>query len=577
MKKVIHIGSVSIPMDSYTIGGTAILGIRDSGKTYAAKGIAEQLLDADVPPIIFDPIGRWRFLKTAGLKTKNGKGYKIVVAGGENPDLPLTPESAPEIVRAAIQENIPLVLDFYDRKLSKADWRRIVQASFRTLMYENEGMRHIFLEEAAEFVPQKVFDNETYAEVEKVVRMGGNVSLGITLINQRAQEVNKAVLDLCENLVLMKQRGSHAIDSVEKWMDKLSPDTAKAVAKSLPHMGAGDAWVFTPSQEDPRRIKTATIRSFHPDRRNPQLTPKAAAARTADTEDFVSRLHGKLEEVIERAHANDPAALRRRVVELEKQLRTRLEPGKPTPIDITAIGAKAYAKGKKETTDHWRGIFKSQLLDLRRSFDNVVQAHLGYAANIGIPDTPEPVVSQKAPIVSPKPKIVSPAPRAGVVAIARNGDTLSKGMSMVLRALIMYPEGVSREKLAVLTGYKATSRKEFVSRLRRQGLAETVGDLIVATPEGVSMLPDAEPLPTGDKLLEFWRGQLSGGELKILDLLVEAFPDPVSRENLETKTGYKSTARKEFVSRLRRRDLATTVNNGDVRASDNLFSEFINP
>ena len=143
-------------------------------------------------------IGVWRYLKVAGAGA-HGKGFKVV-AGGREPDLPLTPTSAPEIVRAAIRENIPLIIDLYDEKLSKADWRRIVQKCFRTLLYENHGLRHIFLEETAEYAPQKVFDGETYAEVEKLVRMGGNKSLGITLINQRAQEVNKAVLDLCEIL-----------------------------------------------------------------------------------------------------------------------------------------------------------------------------------------------------------------------------------------------------------------------------------------------------------------------------------------------------------------------------------------
>lgn len=105
MKKSIHIGSVAIALESYVIAGTALLGTKGAGKTYAAKGIAEQLLDADVPIIVFDPIGRWRFMKIAGEDAKNPKGYKVVVAGGEQADLPLTPQSATEIVRAAIRAN----------------------------------------------------------------------------------------------------------------------------------------------------------------------------------------------------------------------------------------------------------------------------------------------------------------------------------------------------------------------------------------------------------------------------------------------------------------------------------------
>lgn len=61
--KTIAIGNVNIPFDDYVTQGTAILGIRGAGKTYTAKGIAEQMLDAKVPIIVFDAIGVWRYLK----------------------------------------------------------------------------------------------------------------------------------------------------------------------------------------------------------------------------------------------------------------------------------------------------------------------------------------------------------------------------------------------------------------------------------------------------------------------------------------------------------------------------------
>src|SRR3954462_9375018 len=96
----------SVDPVEYASQGNAILGIRDSGKSYTATAIAEKLLDAGIPFIAFDPIGVWRNLKI-GIK---GKGYPVVVAG-DNADLELTVESAPRIVRAAMKGNISLVLD----------------------------------------------------------------------------------------------------------------------------------------------------------------------------------------------------------------------------------------------------------------------------------------------------------------------------------------------------------------------------------------------------------------------------------------------------------------------------------
>lgn len=314
---IVCVGDVRLPLENFAVARTGILGITRSGKTYTAKGLAEQLLEHDVPIVVFDAIGVWRHMKRPG-NGRGAKGFPIVVAGGAEPDLPLTPQSAPSIVRAAIRENIPLVIDLYDPTLSKKDWRQIVQSSFRVLLYENKGLRHVFLEEAAEYAPQKIYDGETYAEVEKLARMGGNVGLGITFINQRAQELNKAVLELCDNLVLLRQRGSHAIDALEKWLDRTSPDIAREIGRSLPHMTQGDCWVWAEDSERPVRTRSQMLRSLHPDRRS--STQEIAACKAVDTGAFVQRMKGELTELIERAKADDPRELRRRIAELERQV-----------------------------------------------------------------------------------------------------------------------------------------------------------------------------------------------------------------------------------------------------------------
>jgi hypothetical protein len=76
------------------------------------------------------------------------------------------------------------------------------------------------LEEAAEFVPQRIGPDQgsVYAEIEKLARMGGNASLGYTLVNQRAEEVNKAVLELCDCLFLHRQKGRNSLTALSKWL-----------------------------------------------------------------------------------------------------------------------------------------------------------------------------------------------------------------------------------------------------------------------------------------------------------------------------------------------------------------------
>src|SRR4051794_34744652 len=247
--------NLSFDATEYASRANAILGIRDSGKTYTATLIAEQLYDNAIPFFVFDPIGRWRFMRVAGA----GPGYPIVVAGGAQPDLPLTPENAPDLIRAAMRAGVSMVIDLYSVKLSKADWRRIVRASIQTILYEGEayGQRHVFLEEASEFIPQRVRDGATYAEVEKLARMGGNVGVGLTLVNQRAEEVNKAVLELCDNLLLHRQRGKNSLTSMRKWFDAGDIRPPKEITNSIATLPTGELWAWFKDIGQPVRIKVA--------------------------------------------------------------------------------------------------------------------------------------------------------------------------------------------------------------------------------------------------------------------------------------------------------------------------------
>lgn len=348
MSKTISIGDIHVPLVDYAVGASAVLGIRDSGKTVTSKGIAEQLMENGVSIVVFDAVGKWRWMKVPA--EKNGKAYKVVVAGGREPDLPLTPESVHEIVRAALKERIPLVIDLFDKHMSKADWRRIVQTAIHIIHYENEyGPTHVFLEEAAEFVPQIVTDGNTYAEVEKLVRMGGNASVGITLINQRSQEVNKAVLDNCSTaLVLGCQVGKNAIKAVESWIEKLDPDTSKEVTTSLPKLLAGQAWVWTrKSLTKPSLQQMPMCRSYHPDRRTPEETLKLVAKSATDTASFVARISEIIPKVIEQAKANDPTELKRKLAETERKLRMAGQKS-PEVKESEPIRVPVFDKGDRE-------------------------------------------------------------------------------------------------------------------------------------------------------------------------------------------------------------------------------------
>lgn len=317
-------GSLKIDAAEYASHGNAVLGIRGSGKTYTATALAEHLFDAGVPFFAFDPIGVWRYLRVPG----RGKGYPVVVAGGQAADLPLTVMGAAGLTRDAMAAGVSVIFDLFDMSLSKADWRRIVTEVVHTTLHFNHqhGLRHIFIEEAAEFIPQKVLDGVVYAEIEKLARMGGNVRLGYTIINQRSQEVSKAILELCENVFLHRQRGKNALQNMDKWLEVAGAVEQKKIIKSLPDLPQGQCWAWLGGDEPqpPQLIKVPAKNSLHPDRRVLRDDAGTTQAKPVDVTDFIARMRVRLaapsSEKEPEVTEKEAAALRRENADLKRRL-----------------------------------------------------------------------------------------------------------------------------------------------------------------------------------------------------------------------------------------------------------------
>src|ERR1700732_647417 len=68
----------------------AIVGTAGSGKTYAAKGFVERVLDIGARVAIVDPLGVWWGLRASA--DGSAAGYPVVVFGGRHADVPITAE-----------------------------------------------------------------------------------------------------------------------------------------------------------------------------------------------------------------------------------------------------------------------------------------------------------------------------------------------------------------------------------------------------------------------------------------------------------------------------------------------------
>ena len=595
-KQVIKLGTISIPIDDYASQGNAILGIRDSGKSYTATGIAEKLFDAGIPFTAFDPIGIWRYLRVPN----SGKGLPVVVAGGKGGDLPLTPESAPEIVRAAMREGISLVLDLYDMHLSKADWKRIVQQSIRVLLYENSeyGLRHIFMEEAAEFCPQRVGPDSgaVYAEVEKLARMGGNSLLGYTLINQRSEEVNKAVLELCDTLLLHRQKGRNSLTALGKWLDFADPASSKEIIKSLPILPQGECWVWVSGSDAPVRVKVPQKRTFHPDRRMLRANLADSKSRQAvSVETFVANMSGALEAHMKEAVASDPKALRARILELEKKLAEK-PAGKTTAtkikrIEVPAVGQKAIAGLKAAAKQIDRTFLKARTVadafaegmsDIEKNQTRIFQA----IEKLSQSNSTEGQRATVIPEGIPGSRLLSaPAasPHTSGARVAGNGaghTGLSGPEQKIVDAIAWFASieimDPAREAVAFLAGYTANGGafKNPCGRLRANGMIDyRTGRRLALTDLGWKKA-NRQKLPLSNSEVQARAiSVLPGPEAKLLSAILAAYPNALDDEGLANQTGYTAGAGafNNPKGRLRSLGLITYPRPRHARAADILF------
>lgn len=575
---MMHLDNLQI--DPVELGGqgTAVLGIRASGKSYLGTLLGERLMDAGVPIIAFDPIGVWRYLRVPGA---TGKGYPVVVAGGEHGDLPLTPEGAPEIVRAAMRDGISLIIDLYSMKLSKADWRRIVEQCVRVLLYENKGhgLRHVFIEEAAEFAPQIVSRDygHVYAEIEKLARMGGNAMLGYTLISQRSEQVNKAVLELCDNLFLFRQKGRLSLTALSKWLDIGSAKGGSEIIDSLPTLGQGVCWAWLAGSSTPVKINVPTKRSFHPDRSKMHGDVDEIINRSAvDVGTFVNTMKTSLEKIVEEAQANDPKRLKARIAELER------EKAKPVPavVDDELIAA-AWTEGYTQGADEG---FKSGMdAGISAERQRLGQKVLNFAADFALAtgEAHDLPVSAPRPVSTTSPKVRMSAPAPQKVAnggaapkIVANGVDMGAERKPLAILARVYPGGYTEAQWAALAGFKRTGGTwgTYKSRLRSAGRIEQRGDLWYATETGAADVGETDPMPeAGIELVEFWAGRI-GAENKFLRYLAEQYPSGITKAELAERFDMAASGGTfgTYLSRLRSNGLIEEGARG-LRVSPNLM------
>ena len=149
----------------------AIVGTSGSGKTYAAKGLVEQLLEASARVCVVDPLGVWWGLR-AGADGAT-PGYPVVVFGGRHADVALDESMGAALGQLVGTRSLACVVDLSE--LGSGAARRRFMAGFAEALYEtNREPLHLVLDEADLWAPQRPLPeaNALLGRIEEIVRRG---------------------------------------------------------------------------------------------------------------------------------------------------------------------------------------------------------------------------------------------------------------------------------------------------------------------------------------------------------------------------------------------------------------------
>lgn len=567
---------LELPLDAIT-ERLGFLGTSGSGKTYGAGKLAEEMLSAGAQVIPIDPVGTWWGLRSSA----DGKraGHPILVFGGIHADLPLTPESGALVADILVDRGISAVLDVSD--MTVGQMHKFVSAfaeRFFDRKKRNPSPVHIFLEESHTFLPQQLPPEPAAAvmlhRMERIVRVGRNYGIGTSQISQMPQAVTKKTLNMVACLFAFGTIGSQERKAVAAWFDQ---NGGGDLVKELPGLETGVAWAVSPRWlRITKKLKFAAKRTFDssetPKFGGPPPVPKVLAPVD------VEQLKLAMAETIAEAAKDDPTALRKRIAELERELKAKPAAAPAPKVETKVVEKPVLTEAQLRRFEAAAGRLSEEANAVLNTIKPVADAMYVVKASFGRP--PPTFVDGAIPkswTVTPRP--APRAPAEGPTTTTQAGGALGKGERALLEALaIRHPNPLTRRALGALAGYSASggSFRTYLSAVRTAGLITEQNGAISLSAAGEQAVDVAiASAPRGsDAVIAMWRGRLGKGELALFDALIAAYPNEVTREDLGRVSGYESAGGsfRTYLSAIRTLGLVDT-RGSMVRAAEEIFTD----
>lgn len=526
--------TLSLPPEAIT-QTFAILGKRGSGKTNLAVVMAEEMHEHGLPFVAIDPVGAWYGLRSS--KDGKGPGLSIPIFGGEHGDVPLERTAGMLIADLVVDERLSCVLDVSE--FSEGDKIRFLIDFAERLFRRNRDPLHLFLEEADDFIPQRVMREQArlLGAWQRVVKRGRFRGLGATSITQRSAALNKDVLTQTETLFVFRTTSPQDRKAIEGWLE--FHGQSKEVLESLPSLEDGECWVWSPHWLG----KLVRVKIRRRETYDSGATPTGAPGRRAPTslaDVDLGKIRRQMAATVERAKATDPKVLQQEIARLRGELAR-----KPTSTPVVPavkerrVEIPVLKDGHLQRFERAVGVWVKgvdQLGGITTSVGGMVRELQGTLAKVRANGAGPPLSLGRrvspAEMPAPRPVLAHRPPRP-------DGDVkLGLAQRKILTVLAQYPQGRTVTQVALLTGYAVGGGafRNPMSALRTLQFIEGAGQIRL-TAQGEAALGEWEPLPEpGTALLDYWMRRLGHAEREILRVLAEAYPRSLTVQDVARQT-----------------------------------------
>lgn len=584
MKKIaIGTKGEAFDLDTFLVTRLLIQANSGGGKSHAVRVLVENLF-GKVPVIVIDPEGDF-----ATLREK----HDFLLVGSEG-EIPADPRSAGLLARKLLQLNASAICDLYE--LRPSDRHLWVKNFVDSLIDAPKALWKpvvIVLDEAHMFAPEKGQGESVSTEsVIDLASRGRKRGFCLVAATQRMGKLSKNVTAELQNVMI----GSTTQDIDRKRAAEnlgIERSEEREYNAYVKIMDPGTFYVLGRAISKERILikvapsQTTHVRSGAKHKSAPPPPSAHVTAMLSELKDLPAQAEAK---------QKTEAELRKELTHVRKELAAEKKlKGNPANIDpnriLAGLKLEDFVKEINEDVTLAIGMVQDELKKLLLFRSTWIQnakdilASLkkinadtstpGDVQTIGRPGLYPKTIFPKDPTVRYRDEDSKKRIENKIWASREMANLPTSGLPIgeraILAAAIQFQgAGVERDRLSVLTSYKKSSRDAYIARALTRGLIELRGKKIFPTQAGIDALPNVEALPTGEALQEYWMKNLPEGERKILQILIDAYPDSIRRDSIDEQTSYKKSSRDAYLARMQAKYLIQAAN-GMVAASDLLF------